>query len=88
MRALQSEAETNCVRFPVYGPRGPAGTMMQTCTIRNNTFDAEFDTDASMSQAELTAPTPVQMTAGGGCTKKIQQLMTSFTGTTFRYLRI
>ncbi|CAK0863062.1 unnamed protein product [Prorocentrum cordatum] len=31
--------------FPVYGPRGPSGTMMQTCTVTGGTYGTDVCTD-------------------------------------------
>ncbi|CAK0827825.1 unnamed protein product, partial [Prorocentrum cordatum] len=31
--------------FPVYGPRGPSGTMMQTCTETGGTYGTDVCTD-------------------------------------------
>ena len=31
--------------FPVYGPRGPDGTMMQTCTVSGGTYGTDICTD-------------------------------------------
>ena len=52
--------------FPTYGPRGPSGVMMQTCTVTGGTYGVDVCTDDC---AEATTP---QMTAS----------TTSSTGTT------
>lgn len=31
--------------FPVYGPRGPGGVMMQTCTVTGGTYGTDVCTD-------------------------------------------
>ena len=32
--------------FPIYGPRGPSGTMMKTCTVTGGTYGTAICTDA------------------------------------------